>query len=335
MPHQSSAMNGDSVADTQVGAARISARPSAMREAVGLYGPASAAWRLNREATLLLGAGPRALLMQIAHPLVAEGVAAHSKFRIDPWRRLRATLRSYLTIVYGTTTEARGEIARLNQFHREIKGPVSDPGAARAHGPLYAARDPELSLWVHATLIDATLVANERWIGRLDPAQRAAFYAESLPIGRAFGVPARLLPADIDSFDAYLAAMIAPGGPVQVGPLARDLAQVILRPPLGPLHPLLTRVPSRLYAWTMWPAIELLPEPIRAGYGLPLGRRERLVSAWLATGYRAWRPVLPASVRTMPWALKADARLAALIADPSQPDPSQPDPCPADPRSPP
>jgi hypothetical protein len=31
---------------------------------LGLYGPASEAWRLNREATILLGAGPRALLLR-------------------------------------------------------------------------------------------------------------------------------------------------------------------------------------------------------------------------------------------------------------------------------
>ena len=51
----------------------------------GLYGPGSEAWRLNRESMLLLGAGPRALLLQIAHPLVAEGVAEHSDFQADPW----------------------------------------------------------------------------------------------------------------------------------------------------------------------------------------------------------------------------------------------------------
>ena len=54
----------------------------------GLYGPDSEAWYLNREAMLLLGAGPRALLLQIAHPAVAAGVNDHSDFRADPWRRL-------------------------------------------------------------------------------------------------------------------------------------------------------------------------------------------------------------------------------------------------------
>jgi uncharacterized protein (DUF2236 family) len=290
------------VADTRDEAARMNN--------LGLYGPQSQAWRLNREATLLLGAGPRALLMQIAHPLVAEGVAQHSNFREDPWRRLRATLRSYLTIVYGTTTQARAEIGRLNRFHRDVSGPVRDPAAARSFGPAYRARDPELSLWVHATLIDATLVAHDRWIGNLTHAQRAGFYDETRPIGRAFGVPDTLLPADIEAFEAYLERMIAADGPVHVGSIARDLAGVILRPPLGPVHPILAGIPAGVYAWTMWPAVDLLPEPIRIGYGLPWGRREQIVSAWLTAGYRAWRPILPVGFRTMPWARSADARLA-------------------------
>ena len=300
---RSSAIPGPDVGDTRAAAGRINDP--------GLYGPASEAWHLNREATLLLGAGPRALLMQVAHPLVAEGVAQHSNFQADPWRRLRSTLRSYLTIVYGTSGQARAEIARLNRLHREISGPVRDPAVARALGGSYRARDPELSLWVHATLIDATLVAHDRWIGRLSNDQRARFYAETRPIGRAFGVPEAILPADLAGFERYLAGMVGPGGPVQVGPTARELARFILRPPLGPLHPALAGVPAALYAWIMWPAIGLLPEPVRLGYGLAWGRRERLVAAWLTTGYRAWRPIIPVGLRTMPWARAADARLAA------------------------
>lgn len=288
--------------DTPPASSRINAQ--------GLYGPGSQAWRLNREATLLLGAGPRALLMQIAHPLVAQGVAEHSNFRADPWRRLRATLRSYLTIVYGTSNEAHAEIRRLNQFHRGISGQVRGPDAG-SFGETYTARDPELSLWVHATLIDATLVLNERWIGPLSHGERAAFYDETRPIARAFGIPDPLVPADIDAFDAYVVEMIGPAGPVQVGPVARELAVTILRPPLAPLHPRLAGIPASLYAWTMWPAIDLLPGPIRAGYGLPWGLRQRAASAWLQRGYRAWRPLLPVGFRTIPWAIAADARLAS------------------------
>ena len=178
----------------------------------GLYGPDSEAWRLNRESMLLLGAGPRALLLQIAHPSVAAGVNEHSDFRADPWKRLQGTLWSFLRIVYGTTPAARAEIRRLNRLHTTIVGEG------------YHARDPELSMWVHATLVDSTIVAADAWLEPIDRERRARFYDETKPIGRAFGIPESLLPADLDAFEAYLDGMLGPGGAVRVGPLARELA---------------------------------------------------------------------------------------------------------------
>jgi uncharacterized protein (DUF2236 family) len=273
----------------------------------GLYGPESEAWRLNREAMLLLGAGPRALLLQIAHPAVAAGVDQHSDFRADPWRRLSATLRSYLTIVYGTTGAARAEIRRLNALHRGISGPG------------YSARDPELSLWVHATLVDSTIVANDAWIERMSRDRRATFYEETRPIGRAFGVPEALLPRDLAAFEAYVAAMLAPAGPIKVSMVARELGHAVLRPPLAPLTPLLpvkaagpllANLPVDTYAWTLWPAISLLPAHIRAAYGLPWDMPHRLVAAWLTASWRVWRPLLPATFRQMPQSLAADRRMA-------------------------
>lgn len=285
---------------------------------LGLYGPSSEAWRLNREATLLLGAGPRALLMQIAHPLIAEGVDQHSDFRADPWRRLRATLRSYLAIVYGSTSTARAEIRRLNELHRRVSGPVRDPRAREVSGAAsYDARDPSLGLWVHATLVDATIVAHDAWIEPLDRPDRLRYYEETRPIGRAFGIPDRLLPVDLDAFEAYLADQLGPGGPIHVTPTARELARFVLVPPLGPLHPALGSVPAVAYRWMLWPAVALLPPDIRADYGLHWGPLERGVAGWLSTGFRAWRPLLPASWRTMPQALAADARLASGATAPS------------------
>jgi uncharacterized protein (DUF2236 family) len=264
----------------------------------GLYGPESEAWRLNREAMLLLGAGPRALLLQLAHPLVAAGVDEHSDFRADPWRRLQGTLRSYLTIVYGTATAARAEIRRLNGLHRSIAGAG------------YTARDPDLALWVHATLVDTTIAAYDAWLEPMPRDQRARYYAETLPIGRAFGVPADLLPPDLDAFENYVASMLAPDGPIRVSPVARDLADAVLHPPLGPVVPALTAVPARFYAWTLWPSIGLLPASVRTDYGFRWGPIERAVSAWLVAGWRGWRPLLPVTFRQMPQALAAERRIA-------------------------
>ena len=280
----------------------------------GLFGPDSEAWRLDREAMLLLGAGPRALLLQIAHPHVAAGVAEHSNFRADPWRRLDGTVRSYLRIVYGSTARARGEIRRLNELHRSIVGPG------------YAARDPELSLWVHATLVDSTIVSYDRWLEPMSRERQARYYRETLPIGRAFGIPAGLLPPDLDAFEAYTAAMLAPSGPVHVTPVARELAGVILRPPLAPLaglmppleavaRPILRTVPVRAYSWSMWPALGLLPAGVREEYGLHWGPLEQVVSAWLVRSWRAWLPLIPTAWRWMPQARAAERRMAGRRMD--------------------
>jgi uncharacterized protein (DUF2236 family) len=288
----------------------------------GFYGPQSEAWRLNREAMLLLGAGPRALLLQIAHPLVAAGVAEHSDFRADPWTRLSGTLRSYLRIVYGTAAAARDEIGRLHGLHRGIRGDVLDVGARDRHGRRYSALDPDLSLWVHATLVDSTIAAYDAWVEPLSRDERARYYAETLPVGRAFGIPASRLPSDLDAFDAYLEAMLGPGGPIEVGETARELAGAILHPPLGPavaaagfpfdrLAGMADAIPSRAYGWLFWPAIGLLPKSVRDGYGLAWGLRQRAVATWLVATWSAWRPVIPPTFRQMPQALQADRRVGA------------------------
>ena len=276
----------------------------------GLFGPDSEAWRFSREATLLLGAGPRALLLQIAHPSVAAGVAEHSNFREDPWRRLDGTLRSFLTIIYGSTSAARAEIRRLNELHRGIVGAG------------YSARDPELSLWVHATLIESTIAVYGAWLEPLPRARQVRFYEETKPLGRAFGIPEGLLPQDLDAFETYYAGMLADGGPVHPTPVARELAGSILRPPLGPLaklapgglgeavRPLLDRVPVETYAWTLWPSVGLLPHTVREEYGLAWGAVERAVSRWLVAGWQAWRPLVPSGWRWMPQALAAERRIA-------------------------
>jgi uncharacterized protein (DUF2236 family) len=312
------------------GPAEIRARTGSLPatdDAAGLYGPGSVGWRLNREAALLLGAGPRALLLQVAHPLVAEGVHQHSGFREDPWTRLAGTLRSYLRIVYGTTAQSRDEIARLNRLHARVTGPVSDEVAGARHGSVYRALDPSLGLWVHATLVDSTLVAVDRWQEPLGHDVRARFYAETLVVGRLFGIGPDLLPRDIDAFDAYVASMLGPSGPVHPTTTARELADGILRPPLGgvvrgpveallgPATPAVRRalalVPQPAVDALLVPAIGLLPPTTRAEYGLPWGPRERAIDAWLTTAWRFWMPRLPTGLRWFPQARRADARVSA------------------------
>ncbi len=55
--------------------------------------------QVNRELVLLL-AGGRALLMQLAHPKIAAGVAEHSHFQEDPLARLYRTMSAMWSIVF-------------------------------------------------------------------------------------------------------------------------------------------------------------------------------------------------------------------------------------------
>src|SRR5437016_11697134 len=102
----------------------------------GLFGPGSLTWRVNREGALLLGGG-RALLLQVAHPLVAAGVAQHSNYREDPWGRLYRTLDTVTTIVFGTNEESEEAADRLRRVHSRVTGKADD-------GRPYEANDPDL-----------------------------------------------------------------------------------------------------------------------------------------------------------------------------------------------
>ena len=277
----------------------------------GLYGPASEAWRLNREAMLLLGAGPRALLLQLAHPAVAAGVADHSDFRTDPWRRLAGTLRSYLTIVYGTTAAARAEIRRLNALHRGITGPG------------YSARDPDLSLWVHATLVESTIAVVRRLAraARRPPAARPTTPRRDRSAGRS-ACRRRACPrTSRRSSDTSRRCSARPGRstprrwraswPGSCFGRRSPRWRPCCRSRTAQAVAVLRRIPAGAYAWTLWPSVGLLPPSVREDYGLSWGPVERTVSAWLVAGWRGWRPLLPAGFRQMAKARAADRRVAA------------------------
>ncbi len=55
--------------------------------------------RIGGEPALILG-GPRALLLQVAHPTVAMGVMDHSDFREHAFVRLWRTMDAVMMILY-------------------------------------------------------------------------------------------------------------------------------------------------------------------------------------------------------------------------------------------
>src|SRR3977135_2599803 len=125
----------------------------------GLFSEDSITRRVNRENILLLGGG-RALLMQLAHPKVAAGVDEHSDFRTHPIRRLRRTIRMTMAIVFGDRETALGAAGAVSQVPANVRGRN------------YRALDPDLLLWVHATLAETALVTYETFVKRLVARER-------------------------------------------------------------------------------------------------------------------------------------------------------------------
>ena len=248
---------------------------------------------VSAEAILLAG-GARAILLQLANPAVAAGVARHSDFAARPLDRLNGTLTYLYVTVYGTPDEAALVARQVGRAH----------GTVRGEG--YDARDPHLQLWVAATLYDTAMRVHELVLGPLSDEDFESLLADYAIIGTALGVPRELWPVDRAAFAAYWADASAN---LRVDAPARDVATALLRSRTLPgwLRPAMPTV--RLVT------AGLLDAELRAAYALPLNetRFERLVRFT-----RAVYPRLPRWLRHAPMrrSLRAFRRQDASVRMP-------------------
>lgn len=264
-----------------------------------LFSPDTMIWRVDREMILLL-AGGRALLMQLAHPKVAAGVADYSSFKEDPMGRLRRTMNTMWSLVFDEPPDADASLQRLKDVHKQVQGAIKE-GEPLPKGTQYHAFDPELLLWVHATLVDSAIVAYDLFVRPLSVKEKGEYYADTKKLGLFFDIPENLIPPSLGRFDSYMKQMIT-GGAISVGPTARSLVSGILHPqpwilkPGGPLFSFIT--------------VGLLPEPLREPYGLRWGERREKLFHNLAKSIRCLLPLVPKSLRIVPHARAAEKKLA-------------------------
>jgi uncharacterized protein (DUF2236 family) len=259
----------------------------------GYFAPESVIRRVgNSPLVPLLGGGP-AVLLQVAHPLVAVGVVHHSDYRDDLWRRLLRTLQALYLIVYGSTEEAERAGEAVRAVHAHVSGRTRAQLGPFPAGTPYAASDPDLMLWVHATLVETSLAAYRRFVGRLAPDEEDAYYREMALVARVFGLPSSAIPATLADFREYLRARLA-GPEICVTPPAREVATVILQAPLP--APLRLLAPAHRLA-----TAALLPARLREEYGLGWSRADALPLALAARSLRVLAvPLLRAAGRAAP-----------------------------------
>jgi uncharacterized protein (DUF2236 family) len=249
--------------------------------------------RINSERIVLLG-WARAILLQLAHPLVAAGVAEHSSFRegrITAALRLHHTVNAMLSLTFGSEADRTATLARINGIHRRVNGVLRETVGLFPAGTPYSAEDPALLLWVHATLLDSVPLVYEQLVAPLTDAERDAYCIESAPVVRALGAREGE-PRSFRELREYMQGIYA-SGTLAVGREARELAHAVLAPPL---------------AWTVAPAayinrlftVGLLPPHIRDQYGFAWTADDERARARWTMRLRRMRRVLPRRLALWP-----------------------------------
>lgn len=244
----------------------------------------SLTWTINMEPVIALGGG-RALLLQVLHPLVAAGVEQHSNFEQDPFRRGFRTADVMLKLAFGEQPVSVRQADLLRRMHEKVKG-------VSAEGVAYHAMDPQLLLWVWATLVDVSLCMYERAVRPLTTLERDRYYDEQKLIAYASGIPQGACPETYDDFTSYVQEVI--DTQLGVTKVARVVAFAGRHPPLpwalGPLAGALGTFFTEA----------LLPARFRDPLGYTWsGRKERLLRALFFVS-RMMAAVLPRAVRHLP-----------------------------------
>ena len=246
--------------------------------------------RINAERVVLIG-WTRAILLQLAHPLIAAGVADHSTFRgstLASLSRLHHTVNAMLAITFGDEGERARALDAIGAIHRRVHGTLPAACGRFPAGTPYSAEDPVLLLWVHATLIDSILRVYDCFVAPLSEAERDRYCADSADLAVALGARANEVPRDWGKLQAYVDREYERSS-IAVSGQARTLAAALL-------SPVSNRAAVPLTALTALLAAGLLPPQVRRDYGFPWNaRRERAFNLTVRV-LRLTRRALPRAI---------------------------------------
>ncbi len=257
--------------------------------------------RVHRERAIALS-GPRALLMQAAHPLAVSGLLAHSTAMDEPYDRLARTAEVMSTIGFGTREDADHVTAHVRDMHTRVKGRLKEPVGVYPAGTPYRADQPDLLLWVLFTLVDSGIVVYRKYVGAMSRADEAAYWDDYKVVGRLFGLTDADMPDTLADLDDYRRDMLE-GEVLLVTDWARRRArEIVLEPPIP-------WVAQPLLQTANFITIALLPDRLRKEYGFralpPAPVRKAVVAGGAEYAKRVLIPFLPDRLRLVPAARAA------------------------------
>lgn len=161
-------------------------------------GADSLVWKFYGDNRGLLGfqrlAGTENCIEQLA-----QGVEDHSVIFSDFLGRAKRSGPPIMRTVYSDNPRLWGH--RVRDFHRGIKGTISD-------GSRYHALNPELFYWAHATFVDQVLFITDTFIRRLSYDEKVQIFEESKVWYELYGVSARSQPQTYEEFCEYWDSML-------------------------------------------------------------------------------------------------------------------------------
>lgn len=252
--------------------------------------------RLHSERVVALS-GVRALLMQACDPLAVVGFDRHSRIFDAPRERLLETDQMMSRMYFGTDREALETGRMIQAMHDRVKGETeADYGPIPAGTP-YAASDPVLMLWTLATLADSALVYYEDFLGRLEPAERQAYWSDYREIGRLLGMPAQSMPETEAEMRDYIATRLSDGSLHISGSIRERATAIIFDPPFEGW----TRVAlTPLTEAVKLSSIGFLPDEIRQMYGFSWDPAREALLRTSTTQVRLAARTWPDAVRLHP-----------------------------------
>ena len=200
--------------------------------------PAGAvARKINREIVVVVGWG-RAILLQLAHPLIAAAISDGSSFHGGAGsyaRRAHRTIGAMLDLTLARTPTRGGSSTRSTAFTiASTDGSARRPASSRLGRR--TPRDGRLLVWVHATLVDSLVLTYEQLVGPLTHDEKNQYAAESAWLARELGAPAEMVPSDAAGVASFMGDMHA-RGEICVGEDARRMADALLAPGIAVAAP--------------------------------------------------------------------------------------------------
>ena len=211
--------------------------------------------------------------MELAHPAIAQAITDFDHFRENPVDRAQLTAKAFRDVIHGSEEQATAVGRRLARVHHQVRGAG------------YAASDPQLLLWVHATFVDSLQVMGQRFYGDLTRVQQERFYDDARKIGEVFGCPLELQPPTLDEFHHYVDEVVSS---LTVTDAGHELVRAVF-----------------------WPDVPISRRPLIALYrlacfgSLPPSLRAQLPRPWTDSDRRLFRAGSRVAPHVAPWTDRA------------------------------